>query len=457
MNIIKASYRIEIPPPPNALELIERIGRTCYKSEDRITAGSAEKFVAMVIERGHESVIEHLGMSVRFIVDRGVSHELVRHRLASYSQECVVGSTKVTKKYTIKELYDREENPQGKTHNKTIRLRSCREDGTIIRNKVVRVMHKGRQNTHKVTTKLGYVIETTGNHEFMLPDGSFRRLAEINVGESVMVNGRLSLLHITEEELHYYYLDLRQSPQEIADSFGAPYVSILRRLKNLGIFVKHRNDKNPEKYNKNHTRESYAKTRSTILKQYSDGREPRNNADDNLLRICINCHDKLHHGWHVGVVAHPDEVVSVEYAGEQDVYDIEMDAPYHNYVANGFVVHNSTRYCNYGGKGVTFIRPCFPGWDEGDMAVWEDSMRYAESQYRVLIARGKPPEESRSVLTTSLKTEVVMTQNFRTWRHVFRLRAVSKKAHPQMREVMCPLHTEACNLLPEVFVNLGVR
>lgn len=202
MNIVKASYRIEIPPPPNALELIERIGRTCYKSEDRITAGSAERFVAMVIERGHESVIEHLCMSVRFTVDRGVSHELVRHRLASYSQE-------------------------------------------------------------------------------------------------------------------------------------------------------------------------------------------------------------------------------------------------------------STRYCDYSGRGVTFIRPCFPGWDDGDMAEWEDGMRYAESRYRALIARGKPPEEARSVLTTSLKTEVVMTQNLRTWRHVFRLRARSKRAHPQMREVMVPLWQECSVLLPPVFADLG--
>jgi len=203
MNIIKASYRIEIPPPENTLELIERIGRTCYKSEDRITAGSAERFVAMVIERGHESVIEHIGMSVRFIVDRGVSHELVRHRLASYSQE-------------------------------------------------------------------------------------------------------------------------------------------------------------------------------------------------------------------------------------------------------------SSRYCNYGGKGIVVIQPYFPGWDTGDQAEWEDAMRYADSRYRALIARGKPPEEARSVLPTSLKTEVVMTQNLRTWRHVFRLRAVSKKAHPQMREVMLPLYDECRAMLPVVFANLGM-
>ena len=86
MLLIKPSAEI-LYVSPNALELIEAAGRTCYKSEDKITADSAPKFAAMVMKRGHESVIEHATASVRFICDRGVSHEIVRHRLASYSQE----------------------------------------------------------------------------------------------------------------------------------------------------------------------------------------------------------------------------------------------------------------------------------------------------------------------------------------------------------------------------------
>jgi len=72
---------------PNPLELIELAGRTCYKSEDKITDGSAKKFVEMVVKRGHHSVIEHANITVKFICDRGVTHEIVRHRLAAYSQE----------------------------------------------------------------------------------------------------------------------------------------------------------------------------------------------------------------------------------------------------------------------------------------------------------------------------------------------------------------------------------
>lgn len=69
------------------LKALERAGRTCYKSEHKITDDSAKKFVAGVIRKGHESVIEHEKLTARFICDRGVTHEKVRHRIASFSQE----------------------------------------------------------------------------------------------------------------------------------------------------------------------------------------------------------------------------------------------------------------------------------------------------------------------------------------------------------------------------------
>ena len=66
---------------------LELAARTCYKSEEKITKDSAKAFLTRLIKSGHESVIEHISISVRIICDRGVSHELVRHRLCSFSQE----------------------------------------------------------------------------------------------------------------------------------------------------------------------------------------------------------------------------------------------------------------------------------------------------------------------------------------------------------------------------------
>lgn len=86
MKVIKPSFKIE-KIPKDLLKTIERIGRVCYKSEDKITEGSAEKFIEILIKRGHEAMLEHASFSVKFICDRGVSHELVRHRLFSFAQE----------------------------------------------------------------------------------------------------------------------------------------------------------------------------------------------------------------------------------------------------------------------------------------------------------------------------------------------------------------------------------
>ena len=71
----------------NPLQKIEIAGRTCYKSEDKITDDSAIEFVKKLLSRGHEAMIEHASMSYRIICDRGVTHEIVRHRLFSYAQE----------------------------------------------------------------------------------------------------------------------------------------------------------------------------------------------------------------------------------------------------------------------------------------------------------------------------------------------------------------------------------
>lgn len=88
MISIKPSYIIESEiNGEELLQQIEKVGRTCYKSEDKITPDSSKKFVSGLIKNGHEAMIEHNAITVRFICDRGVSHEIVRHRIASFGQE----------------------------------------------------------------------------------------------------------------------------------------------------------------------------------------------------------------------------------------------------------------------------------------------------------------------------------------------------------------------------------
>lgn len=246
MKIIHASYEIMdkvMTPGWNAKDIykkIERAGRTCYKSEDKITEDSAEKFVRAMVKSGHEAMLEHAAMTVKFIVDRGISHELVRHRVASFAQES---------------------------------SRYC-----------------------------DYSKGKFGN--------------EITVIEPV------------------FFMDI------------------------------------PE--------EERAFTRKTL---------------------------------DIGVTFTP-----------------EIDDFLKNKVTN--------RHRMY--------------------ARWYEACEYAEHNYFMMLKFGAKPEEARSVLPTSLKTEVVMTANMREWRHFLKLRAAETtgKVHPQMLEVTVPLLKELQEILPALFEDI---
>lgn len=120
----------------------------------------------------------------------------------------------------------------------------------------------------------------------------------------------------------------------------------------------------------------------------------------------------------------------------------------------------STRYCNYYqekfGKELTLIKPYF--WEEEaeKFVIWKNAMQNIEDSYNKLIELGAKPEEARSILPNSLKTEIVMTMNLREWRHFFKLRT-SKRAHPQMREITVPMLEEFRRLIPIIFDDINVE
>lgn len=120
----------------------------------------------------------------------------------------------------------------------------------------------------------------------------------------------------------------------------------------------------------------------------------------------------------------------------------------------------STRYCNYNsdkfGSELTFIKPCF--WNEEDEGykVWLSSMKVIEDNYIKLINSGSKPQEARSILPNSIKTEIVMTMNLREWRHFLKLRT-DKAAHPQMREVAIQILDMFKEKIPVIFDDIEVN
>ena len=124
MKIIPAKVEFITPVDGEVvMKRLEECGRVCYKSEDKITDGSAERFIQNIIRRGHEAVLEHCSFTVKFTVDRGVSHEIVRHRLASYCQEstryCNYSKGQFNSEITVIEPCFLEEGTDGYTYWKT--------------------------------------------------------------------------------------------------------------------------------------------------------------------------------------------------------------------------------------------------------------------------------------------------------------------------------------------------
>ena len=119
----------------------------------------------------------------------------------------------------------------------------------------------------------------------------------------------------------------------------------------------------------------------------------------------------------------------------------------------------STRYCNYSknkfGRELTLIKPCFWKEDSAEYRLWLQTMKTIEDNYNNLVDNGAKPEEARSILPNSLKTEIVVTMNLREWRHFFKLRT-SNRAHPQMREISIPLLKCFQELIPVVFDDIVV-
>ena len=405
------------------LKHIERCGRISYRSEDKITEDgeSAKKFVAMLIRNGHESVLEHWSLTVEFTVDRAIANELVRHRLASFTQEstryCLAGNTILTtsnphNRPTIEELYNKKLN--GLMHSvKRMNIRQYNEEtGELVYAHIRDIYYNGTRETIKIKTRLGYEVVCTPDHLIRTSYG-YMEAGAILVGSDILVNGS-------------------------------------------------------------------------------------NEFWKNLL------------------FAIPDTVVSIEYVGCIPVFDIEMDSPYHNFVANGVVVHN----CNYSkdkfGGDVTYILPLylkrgsilFNNLEEGLKAdeefqkllndpeskwaptvfdyinfkyggpggmnekSWNDICKfynymsladYSSMSYRASVGRleektltynvESTPEEARWMLPLGLATKIVVTANYREWRHIFKLRC-EKHAHPEMRRIMCALWSVLNVKIPVVFEDI---
>lgn len=138
-------------------------------------------------------------------------------------------------------------------------------------------------------------------------------------------------------------------------------------------------------------------------------------------------------------------------------------------IANELVRHRiasfaqeSTRYCNYSKEkfegSITVVEPFYIDKEQNRLFYrkWVESCELAEKTYFLMLMNGYRPEQARCVLPLCLKTEIVVTANYREWRNIFKLRT-PVAAHPQMRELMCPLLKELQSKIPVVFDDIWLR
>ena len=397
---------------------IERAGRVCYKSEGNIKDGSAEKFIRGIIKRGHESVIEHATVSFKIVCDRGVTHELVRHRIgASYSQEstryCVAGDMKLTTanphfNVAVEDLWTRIQNSRNGSWKRILIKQLNESSGLLEYAKIKTVVKVGVKDVFQIVTDLGYKLKCTADHEIYTPQG-YVKLSELSVGEKIFVNGiqlNSDILYRNYEWLYYQNITLGKTFTAIAEEFGYNVSTLKKWARKFSL---------PQKG----------------TGYFNVGRKP----------------------WNKGLnleIIFADEIKNIQYIGSVEVYDIEMNSPYHNFVANSVIVHNCDYSAGKFGGELTFIKPCFWSEDDENFQLWLKSMELAEKNYLTLRANGAKPEEARSVLPNSLKTEIFVTMNLREWRHFLKLRTAAA-AHPQMREVALKIYKILAEKLPAIF------
>ena len=445
----------------------------------------------------------------KIICDRGITHEIVRHRLASY---CVTGDTVIpsypndkstsAKKRTIEEIYNWSQNSRCHAAFQALVIRSFDEKThTIVPNKIKKVFYNGVQDVFEVKTESGRTIKCTDGHRFFV-DGEYKPLKNLALGDYIYSNG-LPLLE-NEDWIRHNYLGLNKTRKQVAAEIGCCEATLYKAFKKFGIVkpLSDRPNRKPgrgvkgmfsseERLNisermKGEKNPSYKKNRADISNSggYSEAhrkfssknkkcefcgddsnveihhidKNPRNNAPENIKILCSKCHHLWHKTFAKG--AFKDKIVSIVYVGKEKVFDLEMAEPYHNYVANGLIVHNSqesSRYCAYDGEKfggeLTFIKPCFWSEDDENFKIWADSMKILEENYLLMRKNGARPEQARSILPNSLKTEIFMTANLREWRHFLKLRT-SKRAHPQMREVALKIYEILREKLPVIFSDI---
>lgn len=546
-------------------ELVETAGRTCYMSFAKPRPGGNKAYIGHILEVGHGSVLEHAVWNFIITgVSRSFTHELVRHR-AGFGY-CLAGDTVIYRggnvfdghgKRTIKEIYDKTKTHRGRSRIKLMKVRSL--DGEIfISPRIKAVVECGVKQLFKLTLTDGKSIRCTKDHPF-LSRGGWAKLKDLKQGQLLATNG-MPVVNIPKDWLYQKYRVENLMLEEIAyllncsascvakyigkygfskpkgkGMLGRNHKEESRKLmtnKKMGHYVSDATKKklsDSKKGEKNHrwqgddASEGAGRQRAQSIypaepcevcgnengHRHHKDRNPLNNNRSNIEFLCVSCHTKRH----IEEDGHPN-LIKVKWVPiksiEKDIiemtYDLEINHPSHNYVASGFVTHNSQLSQRYVDESVAeYVEPDIIANDPDTHNVWLQAVENSHEAYKRLVGklssmlqskayadhvsrvsstykmigreilnqeewyktitseektalRKEARQASRSVLPNATETKIFVTANARSLRHFIEMRA-SRHAEPEIRKVAIKilkiLQVEAPNLFGDYsLVNL---
>jgi thymidylate synthase ThyX len=492
MKLIKPSFEIlsimsDDYFDDDPLQLIELAGRTCYKSENKISENSARDFIAKILKRGHESVIEHSAMTVKFICDRGVSHELIRHRLCSFSQESTRYVSSITKN---KFIVTSEEDVIDKYLNGfSMKKISNMSNGLFTEWEVYKILDKNDINRRSIgNTGLIYddffsKIDTPEKAYllgFILADGSIRS------------NG--NQITISQDKEYSWYIWrmlknlvkplLNRSNDKSCHSISFCSDKIVKDLFNIGIKPRKSFDMTKEDAELLWDSISSDALIPSFIRGILDGDggvrffKQKNKGETDSCNINWSGNKfilKKISNWINNTYGYTSTVknesnngnnfsrlrVTNPSIGDRLVKDMMSTFifPYGHPAKTSRMIERIGGTYPIDSWGDDKFKIIIPTWfDMSDISswVWLESMDESEEKYTKLSELGWTPQQARSILPNSTKTEIIMTTNFREWRHIFKLRC-SKVAHPQMKEIMVPLLQRCKRLIPVIFDDIKVE
>lgn len=312
----------------------EVAGRVCYMSFEKPRPGGNSAYLDNIKVSRHGSVTEHPSWCFIFAgVSRTLTHELVRHR-AGWAY-CLAGDTEVwsgrfyggknqgSRKRKIKDIFAMTKTPHGRSRLRLLKIR-CYDGEKFTRTKIAKVVESGEKDIVKVTLEDGKTIRCSEDHRFLTPDG-WAPVKYLVEGEPLATNGVVGWKHSKEtKELLSRQKTGAGNPQWKGDKASQQ----AGRLRAQKLFPAQPCEVCGKKDGHRHHKD----------------RNALNNHADNVQFLCGSCHNKLHteEDGHSGALRIKwIAIKSIEPDGKEMTYDIEVEHPCHNFVANGFVTHNS--------------------------------------------------------------------------------------------------------------------